>query len=279
APDAVADVEDHASADRPSGLIADTAALIEDALLAPVEAVGHHVAATQLAQDVLEGNRRVAHVDHERQPGRGRGFEGRAERQSGVAAGLLARQSYLHAVDEVAVGLDGLERLGPVDEADVLQLADLAAQHSGAADVEEREDARFRHLDHVLAEPGERERPRRARVDDGGGAGRQTVRIRLDAVVRGAVVDVDVEIDEAGCHEEAPGIDDLLARDGPEILAEGGHASVGEPNVPQRGGPERGVDDGPALDQHRRGPTLSGGAAESFWTFHGVRGGYGRGPT
>ena len=97
--------------------------------------------------------------------------------------------------------------------------------------------------------------------------------------MRGAVVDVDVEIDEAGCHEEAPGIDDLLARDGPEILAEGGHASVGEPNVPQRRGSERGVDDGPALDQHRRGPTLSGGAAESLWTFHGVRGGYGRGPT
>src|SRR5438552_801045 len=218
-----------------------------------------------------------ASVDHERQPSRGRGLKGRAEGESGVAARLLARQSDFHAADEVAVGLDGLEGLGPVDEADVLELADLGAQHAGTADVEERENARFRHLDHVLAEPGERERPRRARVDDGGGAGRQTVRIRLDAVVRGAVVDVDVEIDEAGCHEEASGVDDLLARARPEVLAESGHAPVGEPNVPRRGGPECRVDDGPALDQHRRGPDVKreGGGArlDVSWRAEATAGG------
>ena len=154
------------------------------------------------------------------------------------------------------MGLDGLERLALVHEAQVLQFSHVRAQHAGGADVEEGQDPRLGHLDDVLSEGAERERASRARVHDGGRAGAETVRIGLDAVVGGAGEDVHVQVDEARRDEEVGRVEDVLARDRTQINPDGRDASPLEPHVVSAVESLGGVEYPAASDQHVSPPIL-----------------------
>ena len=253
----MADVERHAALDGATRLGAHAAVRIEDTLLASVEAVGEDVAGPQLAQDVVERDRGVADVDHQRQPRRlGRLARGQ-ERDPCVGAGLLTREPHFHAADEVTVRLDRPESLRPIDEPDVLELTDLGAQHPRGADVQERQNPRLGDLDHILAEGREGEGAGGARVHDRGRPRPEAVGVGLDAVVRGAGEDVDVEIDEAGRDEEAPRVHDLLAAGAPRPLGDGGDTATRDRDVPLGVEPLRGVDNRAATNQHAWRPVAA----------------------
>ena len=102
--------------------------------------------------------------------------------------------------------LDGL--LG-VDEPDVLELTHDRRDHAGRGDVETGLEARFRDLDHVAPEAVEGVGARRPGVDGGGDAAGQDVGVGVDAVMADAVIDVHVNVDEAGRDQQTRGIDEL----------------------------------------------------------------------
>src|SRR5262249_22787618 len=128
---------------------------------------------------------------------------------------------------------------------------------------EERDDSRFRHLDHVLPERAERERASRSGVHHGRGAGAQTVKIWLDAVMRGAGKDVDVKVDQTRRDKEAARFQRILARRGLQIARRGAAAPAVEAHVEEGVRALRGIENVPASDQHgRTWPGASTGGGE-----------------
>ena len=137
---------------------------------------------------------------------------GEPQRRLGIVADHLVPQPYLHADDHVGMlagPRDGLRGRGP---AQVFELARQRRDHPLDRDVEEGEYPRLRALDDVAPEPGEGLGARRAGVDGGGDAAAQAVRVRVDAVVRDALVQVRVQVDQAGHQHQAAGVDRLGRR-------------------------------------------------------------------
>ena len=132
-----------------------TAGRAEDSALVRVEAVRNDVPLPQLAQQPGDGLAHVDDVHHQRQAKLPGGLAGQAQRRLRIVAHHLVAEPHLHADDQVRVlpgPRDSLVRRGP---AQVLQLAYQAGDHPLHRDVEKREDAGVRGLDHVAAEPGE----------------------------------------------------------------------------------------------------------------------------
>src|SRR5207247_1364571 len=143
----------------------------------------------------------------------------------GIVADHLVPQPYLHADDHVGMlarPRDGLRGGGP---AQVFELARQRRDHPLDRDVEEGEYARLRALDDVAPEPGEGLGTRRASIDGGGHAPEQAVRVRVDAVVRDAVVQVRVQVDQARHQHQAAGVYRLGRR---SRVTEAGQAAAGD---------------------------------------------------
>src|SRR5204863_4620350 len=89
----------------------------------------------------------------------------------------------------------------------------------------EGEYPRLRPLDDVAPEPGEGLGARRASVDGGGDPTAQAVRVRVDAVVRDALVQVGMQVDQAGHQHQAADVDRLGGR--PRAVTGPGQAAAG----------------------------------------------------
>src|SRR5204863_366812 len=115
----------------------------------------------------------------------------------------------LDALDEVAVLLDGVDRLLHVDAVRSIE-ADVAMSEETAHEVirDEGIDARGSRVLDEFSEALDGERGGAALVDDGGHARANADLIRVHSEVPGDVlVDVAVRIDHAGDHELVPRID------------------------------------------------------------------------
>ena len=101
-----------------------------------------------------------------------------------------------------------------VDEPDVLELAHNRRDHARRGDVETGLEARFGDLDHVASQALEGVGAGRPGVDGRGDAAGQDVGVGVDAVVADAVVDVHVDVDEAGRDQQARSIEDVVGLSG-----------------------------------------------------------------
>ena len=103
--------------------------------------------------------------------------------------------------------------------------------------MQQRDDARPRRLDHVAAQALERRRARGADVEPGRRAASQQELVGVDAVVRDALVDVHVQVDEARHDEQPAHVQPLRARQLRPDLGDAPtrHAEVGDAIEPGRG--------------------------------------------
>jgi hypothetical protein len=144
------------------------------------------------------------------------------------------------------------------------QIGAFADHHSGAkgkdtgkGDVEIRDDAQRRRLDHMTAKTVEGARAGAAGVDKGGRSAAPRHFGRIDAERGPAPIDMSVEIDQPGHHEQPPHIDDL----GPNawrIAPDLDHLSVAKGNVADPVATIRRIDDAPAFKDQFRHMLASG---------------------
>ena len=187
-------------------------------------AMGENVARPQHRDHLRIGRRSVADMRHKRQPDGLRRLQREFQGAEAELACLAAPDPCLHADDAVAVRLD----LGDaaVDRQHLAQrrLADaeplVEAEDPRKRDVEKGEDAIGRMGHHIVAE---------AVVIAGAGAAsvhhgrrRRTPRnkSRIDAERRRLVVDMGVDVDQAGCDDRAADVDDARSVRG-KPLADG----------------------------------------------------------
>ena len=195
---AVSHVEMDAAIDRVADRGAHAAVVVEDALIQPVIAVGEQVAGLHLAEDVVKGADGRVGVDHDRQPHGIRRLAGAVQRRQRVVSRQVFADPGLDADDHVAVALADLDGSLGVDEPDVLELTHNRRDHARRGDVEAGLEARFGDLDHVAPQTLEGVGAGRSGVDGRGDAAGQDIGVGVDAVVADAVVDVHVDVDEAG---------------------------------------------------------------------------------
>jgi hypothetical protein len=199
----------------------------------------------EVPEQPADGPAHVDDVDHQRQAELLGRLAGEPQRRPGIVADHLVPQPHLHADDHVGMlagPRDGLLRRSPPE---VLELAHEPADHPLHRDVEEGEHPRLRALDDVAAEAGEGLGARRAGVDGGGDPAPQAVRVRVDAVVRDALVQVRVQVDQAGHQHQVAGVDRLGGR---PVRTRPGQAAAGDGDIETAVDSPRRIDD-PASGQ------------------------------
>ena len=140
-------------------------------------------------------------------------------------------------------------------------------EDAGERDVEERQDADRRGLDHVLAEAVEVAGACAAGIDEGRDAAGARDQLGLDTQRGTAPVDVRVQVDQTRRHDLARDVACVLAR---EAVADRGDLAAGEGDVGHLVDSLRGIDDAATLEDqivHARFflPTLV------TWTFYSTR--------
>mgnify|MGYP003341008229 CR=1 FL=1 len=152
------------------------------------------------------------------------------------------------AEHEVLVLARDANRLARIDQAHVAVLADHhglgEGEDAGKGDVEVRQDADRRRLDHVAAEAVEISRPGAARVDRRGDAAGARQQLGLDAKRGAAPVHVGMQVDQARHDDFARYRADVLTL---EVVADGGDLAAGKRDVGDLVEALRGVDHAAAL--------------------------------
>src|SRR5207244_398736 len=120
-------------------------------------------------------------------------------------------------------------------------------------------------LDDPALEAGEAVGAGRADVEPGGHAGARRDRVRLDAPVRAAPVDVRVEVDEAGGDDLAGRVDQLADVVGRQVAVDRRDPIADDPDVEASALVGAGIDELAALDQQveAHSATSSGGGIVS----------------
>ena len=166
----------------------------------------------------------VADVDHEldaRLDGGALGHPGHFDSHDFEGGGDHAG---LDAPDDALVGLDGGDGLVQIDAGGAEDVG--GGGQSGAADVEEGEDLGVVVGDDVVGEASKGVAAGASGVDHGGDAGADAAEIGLDAVAVDAVVDMGVEVDEAGSDDLALDFDDAPGLGGGNVGGDQGDFSV-----------------------------------------------------
>ena len=148
-------------------------------------------------------------MNHERQAELVRSIAGQPERRPGIGSDHLMAKTDLDPDNEVRVLARPGDRLLRRCPADVLQLADEAADHALDGDVEERKYPGAGRPDDKTVQRRKRLGPRRSRVDRRRHPPAKAVRVRLYAVMRNAGEQVRVEVDEARGNQQACRVDPL----------------------------------------------------------------------
>ncbi len=251
---AVADVEDDAAFAGGFDRWLDRTLAGDGAVGEGAEAVGQHVARAHFVNNGVVGWRGVVKVDHERHADFLGNEEGCVERRDALGARGSHANADLDANDEIAILVRDAGCISWRHHADVLALADHDGGGEGVdarkRDVEIGEDTGVRRFDNVLAEPGEIAGTGRAGVDRGGDATGAAELVGIDAKRGAAPVDVGVEVDQAGCDDEARRIADLGGGAGGELarIADAFDSAVLECNVGDAVDALRRIDDAAAAD-------------------------------
>ena len=181
----------------------------------------------------------------------------------------------LDALDDVAVLLDGRDRLPHVDAVGTVELGVAMADEPADEIVrDEREHPGDRRLHDELAKPLDRQRRRAALIDHGRHAGPDPHQIGIHAERAGDMfVDVGVRVDHPGDHEPVTDVERLRSR---ALLDRGEHRGdlpVADADVEAAVDPTRGVDHAAAA-QHEveagsrgRGHARAGRAAGTLERF------------
>ena len=150
---AVADVHDDAAVPDPPGLVPQPALVVDDAHVPAGEAVGQDVARPHVAQDLGQGGRPPADVDHERHFAPVGGLPGALQGCDAGAARGVPIDARLDAEHDVPVQID--QPAAEVDVA-VVQVGELEGRRGQAdrRDVEQRIDARRGWPGDELTKPG-----------------------------------------------------------------------------------------------------------------------------
>lgn len=186
---------------------------VHDAAFAGAIGMGDDVAFSEEVENFGEGRKCAADVDHERKADGVGCFAGHAEGLEVMAAGDVFGETDLDAEDDVAIRFDGFDGELGIGEAEVDQLAPGVVGGEGGladdGDIEKGHDARVDDVDDVLAQAGKCVRAGGTGVDDCGDAFGDAVGIGGNAEGGDAIVDVNVDVDEAGGYEFASRVDDL----------------------------------------------------------------------
>ena len=127
--------------------------------------------------------------------------------------------------------------------------------HAGAVDVDERQHARLRAVDHALAEIGEIAPAGGARIDHRSDAGAEREGVGRDAEVGVrafaalAGVEMDVDIDQPRDHHQTRGVDHTLGLGGGNRRGDAGDFAAGDGHVGDRIETVLGIDHAAAADQ------------------------------
>ena len=199
-------------------------------------------------------------MDHQRQPGGVGDLERDVERHGAGIPRCMHADAHLDAADRVAIGARDLHRVDRRHQPEIAALADhhafREAVDAGEGDVDERDDAHRRRLDHMFEEAGIVAGPGASRVDERRAAAAREPQ-GIDAERRAAPIDMGVEIDEAGRDDIARDVAQLCAV---QPIADRRDPAVGEADVGDAIDPLRGVDDAAALEDeivfHRPTPAL-----------------------
>jgi hypothetical protein len=155
--------------------------------------VGEDVARAEQREYVVRAGRRVGNVHHHRKAGGAGHVEGALQRPYAVGAHRLPVDPHLDAHHKVGVAGDRVQRRVGVDERQVGGLA-------RTADQAQRRDVQEHGHPHAISGDRGPQRvnppgPRGARVHPGSDAGLPGHRVRVNAPVSGARVDVRVQVD------------------------------------------------------------------------------------
>ena len=215
-----------------------------------VEAVCQDIAGAHFGEDLCQAQGPGIGVDHEWQTCGIGDLACPLETFLSVVAHELRGQTDLDPHDVVAVLLAHPDGALDIGIPNVRELSHASAQHALRRDVEEGLDPRGAHVDHVLLEPRKGVGSGGPRVVDRRGAPGHAMGIGLDAVMRHAPVDVDVQIDQARRHQLACGLDDRFRLFLEDLLRDRGNASIGDGDVPGSVEALCGVDQrGPAYEE------------------------------
>ena len=135
----------------------------------------------------------------------------------------------------------------------------LAAAHSVADDVEEREHARLGAIDDAVLEILEIAPAGAAGIGDGRHADAEGVAVRVEAVIAGvraalagAGVDVGVDVDQAGSHVEAGDVDHFESGGRIQMGGDGGDGAILDGNIADGADVVLRIDDVSALEEQDR---------------------------
>ena len=187
--------------------------------------MGEDVAGPQHRDDVGIAWRRDADMGHQRKPDRVGRFEGELQGTEAEFAGHRPADPHLHADDAVPVGLDlghaAIDREHVADRRLADRYALVEAEDSRERDVEKRQYPVWRMGHHIVAETVVVPRPGAAGIDEGGRCRASCDEARIDAERRRLVIDMGMNVDQAGRHDGAAHVLDP-AGPGGEILAHRG---------------------------------------------------------
>ena len=229
----MADVEDHATCPRRGHVRFDRAIWRHRAVRLRAEAMGQDISAPHALHHFGPVRRRVVQMRHHAQPGGLGHAQGQVQRHDAALARAVAAEPDLDADHDIRVLARRIQAGLRVQQSELRRLAvrEVAAERedAGEGDVQERQDAHLRPLDHVAAEPRDIAGAGGPGVDHRGDAAGPGIGVRVHAERGAAPIHVGVQIDQAGHHHAAGDIPHIARR--AEILADGGHFSLGECDV------------------------------------------------
>jgi hypothetical protein len=160
-----------------------------------------------------------------------------------------------------------------VEQAEISAFADhhrhRKRKDPGMRDIDDRQDAHRRRLDHMSAKAMEISRPRTAGIDKGGGAAGLGHRRGVDTERGAAPINMCVQVDEAGHDKLAGGIDDFRAG-ARQVAADLGDLAVREGDVGDLVAPVRRIDDAPAGEDQSSHRTYPVTTARMFTSVRGA---------
>jgi hypothetical protein len=183
---------------------------------------------------------------HNRKPALLRHFERHVEWCSSRSPAGVAPDPHLDASDQIAVGIDDAHAFAQVEQPQIGAFADHHAraegEDAGKGNVEEGDDAQRRWLDHMAAKTVEIAGPGAAGIDESRRSAPPRHFSRIDTERGPAPIDMRMEIDQPGYHEEPAHIDDFgtVIR---EIVPDPGHFSVAKSDVGRLVATARRIDD------------------------------------
>ena len=217
--------------------------------LGAVATMSHHVAGSKGWKQVLQRHVRPADVNHDRLAAFFRRFQGCLQDVSEIhGSGHTLIETDLDPQSRLRVAKDAFGALAGIQVVVMDQFAP-ARGKAHAGEVHVTEDASLGGLDHVSLQTLVVDPAGRSGVHDGGDSGARTEIVRLDPQEGDSFVDVRVQIDEAGHHQETGGVQHLGGILDRKVAGHGRYPARLDGHV-QESAPAVGrVDDRPTLQQ------------------------------